>query len=66
MDKDEKEDIYHSILHCTAYKQERSHNTHLQHPYIENDEVILGLFLFDAHLVFKWRMHPSKLYNIEI
>ena len=38
-DKDEK--------HCTAYKQDRSHSTHLQQPYIESDEDILGLFLFD-------------------
>ena len=26
-DKDEKEDIYHFMLHCTAYNEERSHNT---------------------------------------
>ena len=46
-DKDKKEDIYHFILHCTAYKQEWSHSTHLQKRYIENDEDILGHFLFD-------------------
>ena len=40
-DKDEKEHIYHFILHCTAYKQERNHSTHLQQPYIESDEDIL-------------------------
>ena len=34
-DKDEKEDIYHFMLHCTAYKEEQSHSTHLQQPYIE-------------------------------
>ena len=45
-DKDEKEDIYHFILHCTAYKQERSHSTHIQQPYIESNEDILGHFLF--------------------
>ena len=47
-DKVEKEDIYHFMLHCTAYK-ERSHNhsTHLQQHYIESDEDIVGNFLFD-------------------
>ena len=29
------------------YKQERSHSTHLQQPYIESEEDILGHFLFD-------------------
>ena len=46
-DKDEKEDIYHFILHCTAYSEERSHSTQLQQPYIESDEDILGHFLFN-------------------
>ena len=45
-DKDEKEDIYYFILHCPAYKEERSHSTHLHQPYIESDEDILGHFLF--------------------
>ena len=46
-DKDEKEDIYHFILHCTAYNEERSHSTHTTAIYIESDEDILGHFLFD-------------------
>ena len=33
--------------YLTAYKEERSHSTYLQQPYIENDEDILGHFLFD-------------------
>ena len=47
-DKDEKEDIYHFMLHCTAYNEERSHSTQLQHPYIESGEDILGHFLFNT------------------
>ena len=47
-DKDEKEDIYHFMLHCTAYNEERSHSTKLQQPYIEIDEDILGHFLFNT------------------
>ena len=46
-DKDEKEDIYHFMLHCTAYNEERSHSTQLQQPYIESDYDILGHFLFN-------------------
>ena len=35
------------MLHCPAYKEERSHSAHLQQPYIESDEDIPGNFLFD-------------------
>ena len=50
-DKVEKEDIYHFILHCPAYKEERSHSTHLQQAYIESDEDILQNFLFDKEVI---------------
>ena len=46
-DKYEKGYIYRFSLHCTSYKQERSHSTHLQQPHIESNEDILGHFLFD-------------------
>ena len=46
-DKDEKEDIYHFTLHCTANKQERSHSTHQHQSYIESDEDIFGHFPFN-------------------
>ena len=43
-----KKSIYHFMLHCTAYKEERSHQSiHLKQPYIECEENILGHFLFD-------------------
>ena len=32
-----KEDIYHFMLHCTAYREEGSHSTHIQQPCIESD-----------------------------
>ena len=70
-DKDEKEDIYHFMLHCTAYNEERSHSTHLQQPYIESDEDILGHFLFNKEdieekkellfAIWKRRQHQMKL-----
>ena len=47
-DKEEKEGIYHFMLHCTAYNEEGSHSTQLQQPYKESDEDILGHFLFNT------------------
>ena len=46
-DTDNKEYIYHFMLHCTAYKEERSQSIHLQQPYIESHQSTLGHFLFD-------------------
>ena len=70
-DKDEKEDIYPFMLHCTAYNEERSHSTQLQHPYIESDEDILGRFLFNKEgieekkellfAIWKRRQHQMKI-----
>ena len=48
---DYKEDIYHFMLHCTAYKEVRSQIIHLHQPYIESDENILGHFLFDKESI---------------
>ena len=53
-DKDEKEYIYHFVLHCTTYKEERiTVDTSNSHNYIESDEDILWYFLFDK--VGHWR-----------
>ena len=30
--------IYHFMLHCTAYKEQRSQSIHLQQPYLESDQ----------------------------
>ena len=46
-DTDNKEDIYHSMLHCTVYKEQRSQSIHLQQPYLESDQNIVGQFIFD-------------------
>ena len=40
-------------MYCPAYKEERSHSTHLQQSYIETDEDILGNFLFDKEVLKK-------------
>ena len=46
-DTDDKEDIYHFMLHCTAYKEQRSKSIHLQQPYIESDQNTVRQFLVD-------------------
>ena len=35
------------MLHCTAYKEQRSQSIHLQQPYLESDQNTVGQFLFD-------------------
>ena len=46
-DTDDKEDIYHCMLHCTAYKEQRSQSIHLKQPYLKSDQNTVGQFLFD-------------------
>ena len=46
-DTDAKEDIYHFMLHCTAYKEQGRQSRHLQQPYLESDQNTVGQFLFD-------------------
>ena len=70
-EKDEADDIYHFMLHCTTYTEERSHSTQLQQPYIESDEDILGHFLFNTEdikekkellfSIWKRRQHQMKI-----
>ena len=40
-------DIYHFMLHCTAYEVQRSQSIHLQQPHLESDQNTVGQFLFD-------------------
>ena len=44
---DQKEDMYHFILHCPAYIKERKQITQLQQPYNKDETKILGTFLFE-------------------
>ena len=46
-DTDDKDDIYHLMLHCTAYKKQRSESIHLEQTYLESDQTTVGQFLFD-------------------
>ena len=41
-DTDDKVDIYHFMLHCTAYQEQRSQSIHLQQPYLESDQNTVG------------------------
>ena len=64
----QQQHIYHFMLHCTAYNEERSHSTQLQQPYIESHNDILGHFLFNKEdieekkeLIWKRRQHQMKI-----
>ena len=58
--KDNKENIYHFMLHCIAYNEEKSQSIHLQQPYIESKENILGCFLFNKENIWKRRQCHTK------
>ncbi|RUM32355.1 MAG: hypothetical protein DSY42_01165, partial [Aquifex sp.] len=45
--EEEKEDLKHFLLWCPAYSEERKKNLRLQQPYEEEEENIIGKFLFD-------------------
>ena len=61
--------IYHFMLHCPVYIKERSTIQQLQQPYIEDENQILGTFLFEkAHIDKKkeelyqlWRTRQRRL-----
>ena len=72
-DTDDKEDLYHFMLHCTAYKKQRSQSIHLQQPYLENDQNTVGQILFDKDnieekkelrfTIWKIRQHEMREYK---
>ena len=73
-DTDDKEDIYHFMLHCTAYKEQRSQSIHLQQPYLEIDQNTVGQFLCDKEnieekkeLLFTiWKIRQHEMKRIQI
>ena len=73
-DTDDKEDIYHFMLHCTAYKEQRSQSIHQQQPYLESDQNKVGHFLFDKEnieekkelLFTTWKIRQHEMKRIQI
>ena len=43
----EKEDLGHFVLWCPTYWLQRGKSVRLQQPYIENEESVIGNYLFD-------------------
>ncbi len=43
----EKEDLRHFLLWCPAYTDERRKSPRLQQPYKENEDDIIGKYLFE-------------------
>ena len=68
-DLNTKEDIYHFILHCHKLKEMRIYIAELQQPYIEDQEQIVGEFLFERKNIDKkkeslyqmWKRRESLL-----
>ena len=64
-----KEDILHFMLHCPVYKEERHRVIELQQPYFDNEEEIIGSFLFNKEnteqkkevLYQMWKKRDCKL-----
>ena len=66
--EEEKEDLKHFILWCPAYEEERRKSDRLQQPYQEDEEELLGSYLFtnenieetkERILVF-WKIREKK------
>ena len=60
-DEDTIEDIYHFMLYCPAYTEQRSNIKQLQQPYESNKDLIVGTFLFEDENIEKKK---EDLYNM--
>ena len=62
------------MIHCTAYKEQRSHSIHLQHPYLECDQNTVGQFIFDKENIEEkkeflftiWKIRHHEMKRIQI
>ena len=69
----ENENIEHFILNCPAYTEERAKAIHLQQPYNEHPDDIIGSFLFEREdieqkknvLYQMWRKRCSEMKKIQ-
>ncbi len=69
---DEKEELTHFPLKCVTYREERTKNLMLQQPYIQNEDNLIGRFLFENQsneinkiTIYKfWQERETKIKNI--
>ncbi len=47
----EREDLKHFMLWCPAYTLERMKSERLQQPYIEEEDDVIGKYLFDNKFI---------------
>ncbi len=47
----DNEDLKHFLLWCPAYREERRKFTRLQQPYVEDEEDIIGKYLFENRYI---------------
>ncbi|XP_064116580.1 uncharacterized protein LOC135222424 [Macrobrachium nipponense] len=67
-----EEDIFHFLLYCCTYREERVKAIGLQQPYEENESYIIGKFLFTDHneirkesLYMMWKKRMKELNNLK-
>ncbi len=59
-----KEDLKHFLLWCPAYEEERRQNVCLQQPYGEEEELIIGIFLFNKENVQETKLTILQFWKI--
>ncbi len=65
----EREDLKHFMLWCPAYTQERRKSERLQQPYIEEEDDVIGQYLFDNKFIVDtkgtlhtfWKIREKKM-----
>ena len=60
----EIENLNHFLLQCPAYSEERNKNPVLQRPYIENEEQIIGNFLYNNRIIEQSKSTIYKIWQI--
>jgi len=58
------EDLAHFILWCSAFNHVRMNDVHLQQPYIEDENALIGNYLFKNEDVDKVKITLHKFYRI--
>ncbi len=60
----DNEDLKHFLLWCPAYREERRIFTQLQQPYVEDEEDIIGKYLFENRYIEETKREIYKFWMI--
>ncbi len=61
----DNEDLKHFLLWCPAYREERGKITRLQQPYVEDEEDIIGKYLFENRYIEETKREIYKFWTIK-